>query len=366
MSKIINLSLPCFAISTLCVFITTNALAKPSTNDQDLDISGYIMLDSNTFDSAFAENSDESDSLAKIRRARLSFKTQLTDNWNTKFQLGFAGGEAEIKDAYLQYKGWKWADITIGQQKEAFGLEKLTSSRNLLMVERSISTEAIAPGRSMGISATGKYSSINWNIGYYQPDETESASAITGRLTWVPWQQNHNLLHVGGSFSERDHNGSEYRINEPMEVYFSDSLIEGEKLFANNISQQGIELLWLQNNFSLMAEWQQSKVTDVSDNTYNYQGGYVQMSYLLSGGHKKYKNGVLGASTGKGWELTSRFSQFELDEENEKTSIYSLGVNYSVNKKLKFMADYINTDRYIDNINIESGNAVALRVQYSF
>ncbi len=363
--KIITKKLNSLLVIT-SVLVTNTLLAKSSDELEKIDISGYVMLDFNSFDSAFLEDSDESESIAKIRRARLSFKTQLTNNWNAKFQLGFANNETEVKDAYIQYKGWEWADFTIGQQKEAFGLEKLTSSRNLLMIERSISTEAIAPGRSIGVSAAGKLSSVNWQIGYYQPDESETASAITGRLTWLPWQQKDNLLHLGASFSERDHNGSEYRINEYMEVYFSDSLIEGEKLLADNISQQGIELLWLNNSFSLMAEWQKSEVTDINNVNYNYNGGYIQMSYLLSGAHKKYKNSVLGASSSKGWELTSRYSQFTLEEESQEAKTYSLGINYSVNKKLKFMADYINAERYIDNINIESGNAVSLRMQYAF
>ncbi|XQF91848.1 porin (plasmid) [Pseudoalteromonas espejiana] len=85
----------------------------------------------------------------------------------------------------------------MGQQKEGFGLEKLTSSRNLLMLERSMISEAFSPGGVvLGISLSGDIASVNWQLGYYEPDEDEATSAITGRVAWVPWQQDTNLLHL--------------------------------------------------------------------------------------------------------------------------------------------------------------------------
>ena len=175
------------ALSALCL-VSNATFAK--IND-DIDLSGYIMLDYNKFDTSLLEgqyDSNSSESTSEIRPARLSFKSDISKDWKSKFQLGFADGETEIKDAYLEYSGWKYADVTIGQQKEGFGLEKLTSSRKLLMLERSMISEAFSPGRSLGISLSGDIASVNWQLGYYEPDEDEATSAITGRVAWVPWQ----------------------------------------------------------------------------------------------------------------------------------------------------------------------------------
>ncbi len=356
-----------FAIISIisCGFVSFSSLAKGDNEIQGIEIGGYLMLDHNRFDSSFLEDSDNSKNLTDIRRVGLSFKTQLQDDWKAKLQISFSDDNAEIKGAYLQYKGWQWADLTLGKQKEAFGLEKLMSSRNLMMTERSLATEAIAPGRALGASLSGDFSSINWQLGYYQLDETEDASAVTGRLTWLPWQQDNNLLHFGVAFSERDLNGSEFRINEQMEVYSSDSLIEGKKLLADKASLSGIELLWQQDGFTAMSEWQKSVVTNTSNDQFDYQGGYVQLSYQLSGKNQKYKKGVLGTMS-KGWQLTSRYSQFELIEEAREAQIFSVGVNYTVNKHLKFMADYIKAKQFIDNSEFDSGDAISLRAQYSF
>jgi len=345
-----------------CAFVSSDVLAK----DDNLEIGGYVMLDHDSFDTAFLEDGDSSQSLTEIRRARLSFKSQFMKDWKTKFQIDIADGNTEIKDAYLQYHGWNWADITLGKQKEAFGLEKLTSSRNLLMIERSMVSEALAPGRSMGISASGDLASVYWQLGYYQPEESEAATAITGRLAWTPWQQDNKLVHLGVAFSERDLAGSEFRINEQLEVHLSDSLLEGENLLADKVSLAGVEFLWQQNGFTTLAEWQQATVKDVNYAEYDYQGGYLQVSYQLSGDNRIYKNGSLGKVTTPGWEITSRYSQFELLTEDREAQTYSIGVNYTVNDKLKFMGDYIKAKSFEAGYEIDAGDAISLRAQYSF
>ncbi len=353
------------ALSALC-FVSNASFAK--IND-DIDLSGYIMLDYNKFDTSLLEDqydSNSSESTSEIRRARLSFKSDISKDWKSKFQLGFADGETEIKDAYLEYSGWKYADLTIGQQKEGFGLEKLTSSRNLLMLERSMISEAFSPGRSLGISLSGDIASVNWQLGYYKPDEDEATSALTGRVAWVPWQQDTNLLHLGVAFSERQYDGNEFRVNEPLEIYTADSLIEGDKINADSLSQQGVELLWLKDRFTMMAEWQQAQVTSIEESTNDYEGGYLQFGYQLSGGYRKYKNAKLGASSEPGWELTGRYSLLKLKQENQDAKTYALGVNYTVNKNIKFMADYIKADYFEAGGTITSGNAISLRLQYSF
>jgi phosphate-selective porin OprO/OprP len=346
--------------------VSTSVWAKDKKETKRINISGYLMLGHDSFDSSFLEDGDSSQSVSEIRRARLSFKTKLHDNWQTKLQLDFADGNTELKDAYFQYKGWQWADFTLGKQKEAFGLEKLTSSRNSMMIERSIVTEALAPGRSLGVSLSGGLSSLNWQLGYFQPDESENASAITGRLSWLPWQQENNLIHIGLAFSERDLNGSAFRINEPMEVYLSDSLIEGTKLLADKVSLQGVEFLWQKDGLTAASEWQQATVTDDIGEEFEYQGGYIQLSYLLSGENRTYKNSKMAGVSNTGWELTSRYSQFELIEEANEAQIFSVGVNLTVNENLKFMADYIKTKQFKDSNEFDTGNAISLRAQYTF
>ena len=97
-----KLTISTVALSTLCCFVSNASFAK--IND-DIDLSGYIMLDYNKFDTSLLEDqydSNSSESTSEIRRARLSFKSDISKDWKSKFQLGFADGETEIKDAYLE------------------------------------------------------------------------------------------------------------------------------------------------------------------------------------------------------------------------------------------------------------------------
>lgn len=359
----INLSI---AKSSLIIIVISSAVLSSDAWSQKVKISGDLMLDHDSFDSGFLEDGDSSQQLTEIRRARISLKTDLMDDWKAKIKVDFSDGGAEIKDAYIKYKGWKWADITLGKQKEGFGLERLSSSSDTLMIERSLVTSALAPGRSLGVNLSGGESSFSWQLGYFQPDENESATAITGRITWLPWQQENQLVHLGLAFSERDLDDTEFRINETMEVHTADSLIEGNNILASKESLQGIEFLWQQSGITALAEWQQSSVTDTSSNEYDYQGGFLQVSYQLSGENRQYKKGVLGNVTTPGWELTSRYSQFELIEELNKVKTYSVGVNYTVNDNLKFMANFIKADQFNVNGKLSSDNAISLRAQYSF
>lgn len=329
-------------------------------------VSGYIMLDHNIFDPSFTEDGDESQSESEVRRARFSIKTQWSDNWKSKFQLDVSDG-IEVKDAYLQYQGWQWLEITVGQFKEPFGLETQSGSRNLSLVERSMMSNSLAPGRNTGLMISGQQSSVNWQLGYFQDDNPEKTNAVTGRLGWAPLNDKHHLIHLGLGISERSLHGEEFRINQSFEVNAADSLFEGDRFNAEQNSLIGAELAWRYKGLLTTAEWQQTDVLSTTGENYEYQGGYLQVSYLFSGDQRKYSQGSLGKVKGKNdWEITSRYSQLDLLNENESAKTLSLGINYYLNKETKLMMGYTQAEHFIDNISQGRGDALSLRVQYSF
>ncbi|MEL0655588.1 porin [Pseudoalteromonas issachenkonii] len=79
-----------------------------------------------------------------------------------------------------------------------------------------------------------------------------------------------------------------------------------------------------------------------------------------------YFNGHLSASSEPGRGITGRYSLLKLKQEKQDAKTYALGVNYIVNKNLKFMADYIKANYFEAGGTITSGNAISLRLQYSF
>lgn len=88
-----------------------------------------------------------------LRRARLSFSSQLTDTIYAKFQIEAGKQKFTMKDAYLGFK-LKMFDVFVGQKHVPFSREALNSSKYLQMVERSRTSE-FAPFRQMGIGIHG-------------------------------------------------------------------------------------------------------------------------------------------------------------------------------------------------------------------
>jgi phosphate-selective porin OprO/OprP len=350
----------------VCIFLLLPSVTIGAQEYPSLNLGGSVFLDYDSFDGNFLETEDESEDNFELRRLRFSIASDFNAYWSAKFKFD-ADDSPEIKDAYIQYNGLDFANITVGKQKEPFGLERLMSSRNLSFIERSMMSNAISPARSLGINFSGNKGAVNWQLGYFHDDNSEKGNAVTGRLTWAPWQAGKNLVHLGAAFSERSLHGDVFRINEKMEVNTADSLIEGSKINADSISQTGMEFVWQFNGLVNMAEWQQSKVTATNGSDYQYTGGYYQLSYLFSGKNRKYKNGILGnIKTKNDWEVTMRYSQLRLHEENSEAKVMSVGLNYLLDNDLKFMANYLNADYVDEGVDLRSGNAISLRMLYRF
>ncbi|WP_339721669.1 porin [uncultured Paraglaciecola sp.] len=354
-------------LCALIGFTSLAAMSNATSNDYpSFSYSGNVRLNYDQFDGLFLEASEEADDIFEVNRVRLSLRSDLSSDWSAKLKFDVQDG-FELKDAYLKYTAWDWANITIGKQKEPFGLEKLMSSKNLSFIERSMMSGAISPSRTYGVNLSGTQDSVNWQLGYFQDDNAEKGNAVTGRLTWAPWYINRNLIHLGAAYSQRSLHGESYRINETLEVNGSDSLIEGDKISADSMTQSGIEFMWQYNGLVNMAEWQQSNVSAVDGSEYSYEGGYYQVSYLFSGKNRKYKNGMLGnVKTQNDWEVSLRYSQLKLHQENSQAKVLSLGVNYLFDNDLKFMANFRNADYLDEGIDLGSGNALSLRVIYQF
>lgn len=329
-------------------------------------VQGYVMLDHDIFDPLFNENNDESGRESEIRRARLTLKTKWREDWQSKFQVDITDG-IELKDAYIQYQGWKWLDVTVGQFKEPFGFEHQSGSRNLATIERSMSTDSLSPGRNIGVMVSGEQTSINWQIGYFQQDNTEKGNGVTARLAWAPVDTKQHLFHMGLAMSERSLHGEEFRINQTLEVSGADSLFEGDRFYADNNALLGAEFAWRYKGLLATAEWQESDVVSTTGENYAYQGGYLQLSYLFSGQQRNYSQGSLGKVKAKNaWEFSVRYSQLDLLNENESADTYSLGVNYYLNKDTKLMSRYTKAEHFIDNLSQGEGDAISFRVQHSF
>lgn len=98
-------------------------------------------------------NSDPNTNRLILRRARLSFQSQLTEWAYIKVQVEAGKQTFTLKDAYLSLSP-KGLSIFIGQKHVPFSREALNSSKYLQMIERSRTSE-FAPFRQMGVGIHG-------------------------------------------------------------------------------------------------------------------------------------------------------------------------------------------------------------------
>ncbi|MEE8179824.1 MAG: porin, partial [bacterium] len=98
-------------------------------------------------------DSDPSTNRLLLRRARLSFQSQLTEWAFMKMQIEGGKQKFTLKDAYIGFN-LKEFSVFIGQKHVPFSREALNSSKYLQMIERSRTSE-FAPFRQMGVGVHG-------------------------------------------------------------------------------------------------------------------------------------------------------------------------------------------------------------------
>ena len=113
-----------------------------------------------------------------IRRARFAMKAQLDEKWYGEFDMDLADGLVELKDAIVRYTGVRNLELQAGNFKENFSIQRNTSSRYLMFLERPMVCSALAPSRHLGINAKYNNPLIWASVGFFA-QEGAGAEEIT-------------------------------------------------------------------------------------------------------------------------------------------------------------------------------------------
>lgn len=338
---------------------------KWETNEGEfkLQVGGRIMADAAFYDE---DNVDlDGENGTEFRRARLFVAGTMFHDWDWKAQYDFAGNEAEIKDAYIRYTGFEPAKFTVGQFKQPFSLEELTSSKYITFMERSMATNAFSTSRRIGLGANGAGDNWTWAASVYGREEGDDTDGDEGygagaRLTWAPWNEKSKVLHVGGSAAWEDPNDNNVRFRARPESHITSTRLVNTDYFPDpdTFTKYGVEAATVLGPFSVQGEYMlvqaQDDTSGVSDP--DFEGGYIYGSWFITGESRNYKKGKFGRVSpkkpvGKGgmgaWELAVRYSTIDLDDGDFKggeEDNYTIGLNWYVNKYVRFMANYVMTD----------------------
>ncbi|MDH3401099.1 MAG: OprO/OprP family phosphate-selective porin [Chromatiales bacterium] len=367
------------AAAVMAMVAVPGAQAEMTAN-----IGGRLHLDLAEYSSDVTELGSGSE----IRRAYLNVDGQLVEGWDYKVQVDFADGDVEVKDAYLK-NNW----LTIGQFKVPQALEAMTSDNYITFIERSQVVDAFAVDRRIGAGAG--FSGDNWtgDVAVFgqnarvQDGGKDEGMGVSGRFTYLPWKTDNGFLHLGvwGSFEEPQNTVEEvvrYRARPESHVT-SVRLIDTSTIDnVNDIMKLGLEGAWVMDSIAVQGEYIQTdvnrKTTDVLDPKVDvdFDGYYVQASYLTGGNSRAYKGGAFGRTKASdAWEFAIRYSTLDLAEQagviggrGGEQTIITLGVNYYVSPNLRFMANYadVETKNYNDGSPEESPSVLQFRVSYDF
>lgn len=373
---------------TITTFLALLAVSHAGAKSKEIDYGGSILVDADRFDGVYNAAADStgntSDDISEVRRAQLYLKYKFSEDWSSKLQLGYEekSGKTEVKDAYIVYKGWDIADITIGQDKEPFSLDLMTSLKNSSAIEKNVAGKAFRIGRNIGVNLSSDSNDYSWSIGVYQVGEYGSKPALggggklalTGRGTLSPVNDNGKVLHLGASFSRRDLDGAVFEVESNAEIHGAPDILDTRKFQADSIDQYGLESAWISNRFALTGEAYRQDVTGLQESdSVSYSGYYLQGSYFLTNDLLRYKKGRLSSVRPKAdsgaWQLVLRHSYLDAEDNEDGMEVTNtlVGINYYFSRSTKLMLNLTRTELSGHDVqDLDSGDAISLRAQYRF
>jgi phosphate-selective porin OprO/OprP len=333
-----------------------------------------------------------------VRRGRIHAEGTLYKDYDFKLEYDFVRGNgstaAGITDAFVEYTGLKPFSVTLGQFKEPFSLESVTSNRYLTFNERSLANNAFVEYANpylMGVSAQsyGKRwavraalqaepigngglnanTSLN-NQGNANRNGLSGNSSYGGtvRVTGVPYfQSKTELVHLGVAGSYRTVNNTSgglasmrfgSQISDVDRTTWADT---GNMTNAthrlDNYYRMGAEVAGIKGPFSIQSEIMGAKLNGQGYGSKDILwGAYGYASWFLTGESRNYnvkagkferqkpsknfsfKDGGLGA-----WELATRYDSLDLNTQNVsggRLSQATVALNWYLNPHVRMMFDY--------------------------
>ena len=314
-----------------------------------------------------------------FRKLSISTYGNFYDTVDFKIGIDFANVR-DIQDIWIRYLKHPFLKkIKIGNQKEPFSLEDLTSITRTTFMERALPVNSFASGRNIGI----RYDSlnpdrrINWGAGFFLNTGSfstvgEGANQIseangfdvTARVFGLPVYDGNGkkLLHLGLGYSFGPRNDDDLDSamqfrTRPESRLTDDRLVDTGPISGKRRDTVNAELAMLYGPWSFQGQGYYTSLDASSADDPDFWGYYAFLSYFITGEHRNY-NRSIGVFTGvepqpsfhpmKGkwgaWELALRHSYVDLNDgiiKGGKESNITAGLNWIHNRNARVMFNYI-------------------------
>lgn len=293
-----------------------------------------------------------------FRRARLTLAGKAY-GWEYKFENDFAGQSGTsgsgFRDLYIATTVGP-GKLHIGQFKPYRGMEELTSSNELTVMERGFASASGILGQQF-VSGLGYLVAQDaftaglsaYNLGSGATVQTEGFGA-SGRVTFAPLRDAGAVLHFGG-FASTDNPHNATTIGSSS-VRYAGRLGPSQAIGATAANREramyGAELAGAFGPFFFQSEYvsaalDQGTATPDENEVLAY---YVMASVHLTGESKPYSKGVFKSVKPKSEmgavELVAKHDVIEnKDIARREVAATTVGVNYYANPNVRFMVNYV-------------------------
>ena len=356
------------------------AVETPDENFK-LKLSGRLHTDFKAYGSSLPGNSS-----FYVRRARLCMQGTLYKYFDFKVESEFGKGTSgRLTDGYLNVRYFPQVQFKMGQYKQPFSLEEVTSPNWIDFVEKSLANNLV-PGRDVGVMLHGDLFKgfINYGIGIAngyrinQSQDTDDHKDVVGRVVFSPFIRWNNLLkglHLGGSFTygEQESGSDEWWNKGEFKTAAGTRFLEfdDDVIHDGTRSRYSTELSWFLGPFSLKGEWMTLRMDDLylgnQKEDLNADAGYISLSYFITGEQQPFKKGVLGRvipkknfdpdkKTWGAWQLVARYDFFDAERGifkkgfanprryTDRAEAFTLGINWYLNDMVRVMFNYVRTE----------------------
>ena len=336
---------------------------------------------------------------ADFRRARLAATGNVAENVGYMLEMDFAfPGRPNFMDVWGEVRNLDvLQNVRFGQYRQPFGLDGLTSVKELTFLERGLPF-AFLPFRQIGVMAHGMSEQEDmtwWFSGFRAPVDAFSGNVgdnggygLATRLTGVLTEHGaDSVVHVGGAYSLIDPSTDTVEYRNQPEFFVSDSVLGATPFFVdtlgistNTVSLFGGELAATSGPWHAQGEVIYAFVDRKAAGSATFSGASIQTGWILTGEHRPYdrKNGVLGRITpdqnfGGGhsgaWEIAARWSYLDLNDggiNGGQLHDLTAGFNWYLNRYAKFQINYVHAFLKTAGVGDSDADIVAMRAQVDF
>ncbi|WP_439609671.1 OprO/OprP family phosphate-selective porin [Hydrogenophaga sp.] len=310
------------------------------------------------------------------RRAQFGVIGTFLDDWEYSFVFegGGSGGATSVvlDKGYLTYSGFKPLKIWGGVLSVPYTLDRATSNNNTTFMERAAPVEVAAgigaaTRSALGITANDR----QWWAGAFLTGPASGRTSLdarqtaaTGRAVFLPVLANDASLLIGGDVQylfDAPTGASELNLRDRIEMRIDGNRILGTgALPIDSARVLSAELAGTLGSFHFQGEYFDFNVERLPGNGpgLDFNGYYVQGGYIFTGEKRSYSTssgsygGVVPSrpfdwrTGGWGtWEIAARYSMVDLNDKDVlggRQENLTLGLNWYVNRNIRFMFNYIN------------------------